>query len=190
MENRSSVEFIALKFSTLISIIIIGFFILLAIFFINDHVNNTTQMLYWVIFIGSLFTFLAIFLFWKTKIQITIEFDSTSFIIKDQKGNKSSLFRYQEVENYNLYNLPIKKMGVILRIHKVKDSFYWLVFENNSFWDNIGILRNNLQNKLSSKKVVFVDYIIKGLFSLPIVLLVMSILILIGGFVYIIYFLK
>ncbi|MDR2235570.1 MAG: hypothetical protein LBE92_05565 [Chryseobacterium sp.] len=189
-KTETKVEFVALRFSTLLFIIVIGFFVLLGIFQLKNIITNTTQMMYWVVCIGGLFTFFSVFLFWKTKIRGNIEFQNEAFAIQIQQKNQLDVFPYNEIRDYNIYNLPIKKMGVVLRINRTKNSFYWFVFENSNFFNTMTIIRNNLQNKLFSKKLSFLDYVIKGFFFLPIVLLVISILLLVGGLLYMIYFLE
>lgn len=189
-KTETKIEFVALRFSTLFFIIVIGIFVLLGIFQLKNIISNTTQMMYWVVCIGVIFTFFAVFLFWKTKIRGSIEFQNEVFTIQTQKKNQLDIFPYNEITDYNIYNLPIKKMGVVLRINRTKNSFYWFVFENSNFFNTMIIIRNNLQNKLFSKRMSFLDYAIKGFFFLPIVLLVISILLLVGGLIYMIYFLE
>ncbi|WP_312079423.1 hypothetical protein [Chryseobacterium sp.] len=189
INNNSKLEFTALKFNTMLWVLAVGVFILCAIFQISKYTSNTTQMLYWVIFIGSVYTFFAIFLFWKTTYSIAIEFTKEMFTLKNKTDNQSFSYHSYNIENYNLYNLPIKKMGLIFRINEAKNSTHWLVFENNSFYENIEILKTELQKKMLPKKNIFKDYIIKILFALPIILLITGILILLGGFLYIYFYL-
>lgn len=192
MRNKpeTKVEFVALRFSTLFFIIVIGIFVLLGIFQLKNMISSTTQMMYWVVCIGAIFTFFAVFLFWKTKIRGNIEFQNEVFTIQTQQKSQLDIFPYNEITDYNIYNLPIKKMGVVLRINRTKNSFYWFVFENSNFFNTMIIVKNNLQNNLFSKRMSFLDYVIRGLFFLPIILLITSILLLIGGLIYMIYFLE
>lgn len=80
-------------------------------------------------------------------------------------------------------------MGVILRVNKTKHTFYWFVSENSQFFNSVAVIEDNLRNKLSSKKMSILDYLIKAIFFFPIVLLIISVLLLIGGFVYLFFFL-
>lgn len=107
--NESKIEFLALRFSTLFFIVIAGIFVILGIFQLRNLISNTNQMMYWVVCIGSFFTFFAVFLFWKTKIRGNIEFQNEVFIIQLQQKNQLDIFPYEEITNYNIYKLPIKK---------------------------------------------------------------------------------
>lgn len=160
------------------------------------EINDTTMQTIFIICSLSLLGLLNFIIVKKgTELVEVIMKDDEIEIVDSKKTIYSS--KYSQILNYNIYYFINKRGGYIVRIKDKNRTFCslitWINFNKagDNDYQNKEIIVEMLNNHLlGKKKMTGYDYFLKILSMLPYILLVFALLLLIGMFVYLIYFLK
>ncbi|WP_131667039.1 hypothetical protein [Chryseobacterium taiwanense] len=127
-------------------------------------------------------------------IDIILKDDEIEIFNKDKVVYNS---KYADIHSYNIYHFINKRGGYILRINNKKQSFCslltWAEFSivTDSDRKNYTIIKDTLNAKIPDKKKINgKDYILKIFSAMPYIFLGIAVLILIGIFIYLIFYLK
>ncbi|WP_419868490.1 hypothetical protein [Chryseobacterium sp. CT-SW4] len=178
-----------------ITILIFGIITFLLSYYARS-INYTINQTYFLIFFLSAIVIVFVWINFRNTKLISLSFGDKDIKIF-QDDSRMKIWKYDKIKNYNMYRLWVKPMGHMLRLRDDKDmKYYWIVWLDTKQISleeeqNIKKIEQNLLQKLSeTNRKQSIDYIILFLASLPFVLLIMALFILIGGFIYIIFYLK
>ena len=194
MKNSITIR-IASKKALILSFFSVLIIVLLAAKIVLS-INYTTNQTILITGILSLVIIIAYAINKKKSRIIHLSFGANALQISENDEILND-FSYDKIYNYNLYYFLLKKLGCILRVNfENKNYYYYIVGINFSKFssidkENIEKLNKNLNDvKSDSKSSIFQDYLIQLIGAVPVVLFFVSILLFIGSFVYIMFYLK
>lgn len=153
--------------------------------------NNTVNQTYFTISCLSVITLLLCLGLKKTSKLIIIKFENNFLTIIDEINSTSLTIFNSKVKNYSIYYLLVKNTGYILRIKSDKEYYYWVIPEgiNVSYEKGYLFLIDMLNKKLKHLfKKTNSDQFILAISSIPLIVLMITIVVLIG-LIYYIFFL-
>ncbi|TWP30888.1 hypothetical protein ETU08_02475 [Apibacter muscae] len=94
-----------------------------------ENIQNTSNQTMFIICFGSIITGAGYFWIKRMAKLFTFTFSSDSLIINSEE-DKVYYIPYNQIKNYNIYYLVIKKMGFMIRIKSNKNHYYWICPKN------------------------------------------------------------
>ncbi|TWP25266.1 hypothetical protein ETU10_01130 [Apibacter muscae] len=163
-------------------VFIIGFLLLfplvysIALLAEKNHfmVNQT----YLIIFCLSIITIGFCLILKFTMNELELIFYKEHLVISDKKKKKSNKVYYTNIDNYNIYYLLIKKMGIMFRLKTNRNNYYWMVNNSaldNSFTESLIKVKKGLEK--CEKKYTYSDFITLFLASTPWLMIITSFII-------------
>ncbi|TWP29740.1 hypothetical protein ETU09_01820 [Apibacter muscae] len=178
--------------STLIMFIAFG----LLGYFLYNYIYSATNITFLVIFLSCLIGWVYMSFLEKGTKLITFEFTKNSINLYEGDEKINSLL-FSQIKNYNIYYIIFKKKKkreYIIRILSDKNYYYWICpknFHNKQESDDEDHIKMyKILNGLSLvKKITWRDQILLFLRPLVWIIAILSILILLGIFIWLIFFL-
>lgn len=124
---------------------------------------------------------------------LEFNFNENNLSVLNKKNNMRIDIKLTEVKNYNLYKLFNGKIGHIIRIREKKNYLFWLTNDTDEHYEEYQkkymIFLKNCNQYLNNKKFTLIDYIIYYTSNSYYFLLFLSLLSLLGIFIWLIFFL-
>lgn len=157
---------------------------------LGSEIHDSTIQTFFIIASLSILGLINFMIVKKGSKIVKIFIDDSAIEIKENDKIIYSA-KYSDITNYNVYNFINKRGGYVVRLKDKKNSFCSLLTWNSFSKANetdyqykeeiINTLQINLRNK---KKTIFTDYAVKLFSALPFIMFIVTVLMLIGIFAY------